>query len=319
MFNNLLLRWSVGSQDTVILSDAGFAKIQQMIWLTKLSIKSFQRWFPGAQCVLLYNGDEFDNFCQLFAETWEPLDVLILNQFSDDPKFANQYHFVPRGVWCKWLPFRYDVSKTEIAIDTDIVCIDKPQTWYDWLNGSEEILVAPERYETVLPNTCGDLHKHPILRGKKPFNCGVVGQRAGFDFTNRFFDISKSVRFGETHDSMFITEQGVINVWARSLESDGCKLHVLDFKKNAWVRDFLYFLHRGIKVETIHAVMWHKNIVYALRDVFERIVCDKDYDLKSFMSDLIRSSIGLDETSKYVISRQLGFDSSFSVEFLTTG
>lgn len=316
MFNNLLLRWSIGSQDTVLLSDAESAKIQQMIWLTKLSIKSFQRWFPGAQCVLLYNGEGFDNFCHLFDEMWEPVEVQIFNQFSGDPRFTNRYHFVPRGVWWKWLPFRFDPSKTEIAVDTDIICIDKPQTWYDWLDASEEILVAPERYENVLVNTCGDLYKHPILRGKKPFNCGIVGQRAGFDFTERFFEISHSVRFGETHDSMFITEQGAINVWARSLESDGHRLYTLDFNKNAWVRDFLYFLHRGVRVETIHAVMWHKNIIYALREVFERIVGDPDYNMKTFTSDLIRSAGSLDRASKYILSRQLGFDPTFSVEFL---
>lgn len=306
-FDNLILRWSVGSQDTVSLTDAANEKIRQNIWLTKLSIASFQKWFPGAKCYLLYNGSSFSDFLINFnAIGLSVKNVEILNQLSDDPRFINRYPFLPRGVWWKWLPFRLDVNKTEIAIDTDIFCVDKPETWYDWISQDKQLLIAPERYKKVIINTCGDFWQHPVLKNKQPFNCGVVGQQPGVDFGDRFFEITQQVRLGETHNSMFITEQGAINVWARSLEMDGHRINVLDFNKNSWLRDFLYFWHRGVKVETLHAVMWHKKIIFNLREIFERKITDNDYSMPEFVADIMRSASKLDAASRALLGRQLG-------------
>ncbi len=318
---NCLFRWSLGLQDTVQLSDFESDRYTDMIWLAKLSILSFQHHFPNAQFVLLYNGPDFSAFDSLFWRTSPdlPIPLLVIDQRNpsiERDKFKNPYHFYPRGVWWKWVPFRFDINKHEIAVDTDIICLSRPETWYDWLNGDDEILVAPERYETVVVNTCGDFWKHPILRGKKPFNCGVVGQRAGVNFEDRFYEITKEVDLGASHNSMFITEQGSINLWVRSLELEGIKHHVLDFTKNAWVRDFLYFAEKGVDIETVHAVTWTKDIVRELKMAFERKVTDDSYSQSEFVGDLLKQSAAFDALAHFVIRRQITPGASLDREIL---
>ncbi len=318
---NCLFRWSVGTLDTVSLTDCVPDVYRSMIWLTKLSILSFRRWFPKSDFLLLYNGYDFADFVKLFNEIEPSVDVLIIDQRNPSihpEKFNNPYHFVPLngGVWMKWVPFRFDIEKTEIAVDTDILCIGEPKTWYKWLDSNDVILVAPERYEQVNVSTCGDFSNHSLLKNKKPFNCGVVGQKAGHDFGKEFFEITRQVQYGKTRNSFFITEQGAINLWVRSLESKGIKYQVLDFKKNSWMRDLIYFLRQGVEVETVHAVAWYKKVVGGLSEIFERRIKDPDYDRLDFLSDILKRSKDFDVYARYVIARQLGNEQEMSKEFL---
>lgn len=316
MLNNLLLRWSIGLQDTVALKNASPQAFESILWLSKLSILSFQKWFPGSSCVLLYNGNNFSGFKKMFDDIGPIVSIEILNQKdTNELRFINPYSFSASGVWWKWIPFRLDKSKCEIAIDTDIICIDKPSSWYEWIESDSDILLAPERYKNVVKNTCGDLYKHPILKDKSPINCGIVGQRAYFDSGDRFFEIANSIRIGENRDSLFIDEQGAINVWARSLESDGRKITILDFNKNVWVRDFIYFLRNGFKVETLHAVTWHKKIVLELKDIFLDLINDK-ISLELLLTKIFEASKKLSLESRQVLLRQFGSKDSFSKEIL---
>lgn len=308
--------------DTVSLSDYTGDGFRDMVWLGKLSIVSFQRWFPGSSFLLLYNGYDFEKFQKLFYSIKPGLlaSLLIIDQrhphlYCD--KFENPYHFVPvnGGVWMKWVPFRVDISKTEIAIDTDIICISEPKSWKDYFDSDACILIAPERYEKVLVNTCGDFHTHPLVKGKKPFNCGIVGQKAGHDYSKEFFEITRQVKYGQTRDSLFITEQGAINVWVRFMEFNGIPYHCLDFQKNAWMRDFIYFMEKGIKVETVHAVAWHKKIAKALSPILERRVVDASYDDKSFLSDILNEALRFDPVAYYLLARQIG-NEQMGVEYL---
>jgi len=313
-FNNVLLRWTAGRQDTTHLKEfSEDKKFLDFIYLTKLSIVSFQRWFPGSRCVLLYNGTKFYEFVDWFVDASPPLiyPIEYIDQIQLMKTMDNPYKFDPRGVWWKWIPFRLDIDKHEIAIDTDIICINRPQTWYDWLDSDEEILIAPERYEKVLVNTCGDFYSHPILKDKQPFNCGIVGQRLGTDFSKRFFDITDEVALGSTHNSLFITEQGAINVWIRSLEMEGIKHHVLNFEKNAWMRDFIYYLHRGVCVETIHAVTWYKKLIKDFQDIFERKVLDDQYTNESMVQDLMKNAKKSlsHKLFRFLINRQIDSES----------
>jgi hypothetical protein len=309
-FDDVLLRWTIGSQDTVTLAnfdDTG--KYADFLWLAKFSIRSFQSWFPGARFVVLYNGVEFEDFIELFdclkPELLFPVEYINQCSCLSEGVFQNPYHFYPLGVWWKWIPFRLDISKHEIAVDTDIICINEPYTWYDWLNDESTIVVAPERYEVIKVNTCGDLYKQPLLRGRKPANCGVVGQKKNCNFEERFFEIAQRVRFGYTHDSLFITEQGVVNLWIYSLQIDNQEHLILDFKKNAWIRDFLYFLKQGVKVETVHAVSWHKSVAKELKETLEMKVLDPEYDDMNFVQDMIQKSQEIQEIGKLVIGQQI--------------
>lgn len=318
-FSNVLLRWTIGNQDTTSLKDFGEnQKFKDFIWLSKLSILSFQKFFPGAEFVVLYNGGNFREFMFLFDQSDPQLfqPVRCINQLDLIQEIGNPYNFAPRGVWWKWVPFRLDISKHEIAIDTDILCISEPKTWYKWLRSHEQILVAPERFKKISSATCGDFHQHPVLKNKNSLNCGVVGQRQGCDHSDRFFNVTSDVKIGSSHNSLFITEQGAINVWIRSLEREGVNVFVLDFNKNAWIRDFIYFIHRGIPVETVHAVTWYKKIVKQLDEAFLCKILDDNYDYTAFLSDVLRLSTNIDKLSKFTIIRQLGNLEDMGSEFL---
>lgn len=310
--DKLLLRWCLGIQDTTRLDS--FRKesgLLDLIWLAKLSIASFQRWFPEARFMLFYNGEDLDQFGRIFDSIKLPLsqelEFVHQTKLLGQDKFKNPYHYIPQGVWWKWIPFRFDESYHEISIDTDIICIREPRDWMNWIEGDEEIILAPERFPEIVVNTCGDFYRHPVLQGKKPLNCGIVGHRAGHDYSKRFFEITREIRYGYTYDSLFITEQGAINVWAYSLELEGKRPYILDFEKCAWVRDFVYYLEKGVKVETVHATTWHKRIIKDLQSILERRVLE-DYSDEQFLFDLIAAAKNLDSHSQYVFRRQLGVD-----------
>jgi len=308
----LLLRWCLGIQDTTRLdSFKDESGLQDMIWLAKLSIASFQRWFPDARFVLFYNGDNIDLLKKAFDQIDLPLsqELEFVDQITlfKEGVLKNPYHYMPQGVWWKWVPFRYDIDYDEISIDTDIICIGEPRGWFNWIEGSKQIIVAPERFPEIVVNTCGDFHRHPVLKGKKPVNCGIVGHRANCDYSERFFDVTKEIKYGYTHDSLFITEQGAINIWVYSLEMEGVDSHILDFEKCAWIRDFIYYLEKGVKVETVHATTWHKKIVKGLQDIFERRVLE-EYPDEEFYVDLLQAAKKLSFYSQHVVRRQLGDD-----------
>ena len=310
-FSNLLLRWSIGTQDTTSLSDYQKSKFLDFLWLAKLSIISFQKYFPNARFVILYNGDDIQELNSLLDSInisfTSPVDIIDQRQCVKDGTYTNPYHFYPMGVWWKWIPFRLDISKCEIAVDTDILCLYSPETWYKWIfDLDDEILIAPERYEEVAINTTGDFCNHPLLSHQLPYNCGVVGEKPFCDYGKQFFEVTQSIDFGNTHNSLFITEQGAINIWIRSMEMCGVKHNCLEIDKNTWVRDFLYFMSKNVNIETIHAVAWHKEIIKKLKNIFEsRIINNKYEDQKDFMTAIIQESSVLDAISKFVLSRQL--------------
>lgn len=301
MHNNIF-RWTLGFQNTFKFQDNSTEENKNMLWMTKLSIASFYKYFRSDDFYLLYNGKDFEQFCDLFySHSIKTNYVQIINQHTEN----NPYHFTPAGVWWKWIPFRIDINKNEISIDTDIICLTKPLEIIEWLNNDIPILVAPERYEKVNISTCGDFFNQPILKNKTPYNCGIVGQKKGYNFEDRFFNITKLVDLGSTQNSLFITEQGAINFWIRSLELEGIKHQVLDFIKNAWIRDFIYYIKKDVTIETVHAVSWYKKILFQLKDLFENLVFDDEYTFKKFLIDLLKNVKKLDNNSKYIIITQL--------------
>lgn len=304
--SNLVLRWCLGNQNTVVLDAYQQKEYLDFLWLAKLSIRSFQEHFHEAEFVLFFNGDNFSSFVELF-ETLSPAlrkPIVYIHQEEWVKQHSNPYKFYPLGVWWKWVPFRYNVNKYEISIDTDIVCLNRPQTWYDWFLGNDPILVAHERFRSIRVNTCGDFWTHPILRNKQPLNCGVVGHHAGHDYSELFYNITDAVQF-VTHNSLFITEQGAINVWAHSLAEQNIFHTRLDFAKNAWVRDFVYFLTKGICVETVHAVSWHKKILAKMKSIFETKVIDPSYSNEKFITDILKTTLSLNAVERHVFETQL--------------
>ena len=133
----ILLRWAVGSQNTVNLSNyKDYAEYCDYLWLAKLSVVSFQKHFPDATYVVFYNGNEFEKFCSVFEEIspTQLYPIEYVNQNLLLESITNPYHFYPRGVWYKWIPFRFDTNYYEISIDTDIICINNPKSWKQWID-----------------------------------------------------------------------------------------------------------------------------------------------------------------------------------------
>ena len=316
--SNLLLRWSIGSQDTTILRDyVARQRYRDFLWLAKLSISSFQRWLPDARFVLFYNGSDFEGFKQTFLSLEPALrgELEFVNQpaamLAGQP---NPYAFYPLGVWWKWIPFRYDTDYHEISVDTDIICWNEPKEFIEWAEGEKPIVIAAERFPTISKSTCGDFAGHPILKGKRPLNCGVVGMQAGHDYSGRFYEVANEIQYGQTHDSMFITEQGAINVWSYSLELEGVETHVLDFARHCWVRDFLFFLDKGYRIETVHATSWHKQVLVQLHDLVTRRVFNETYGDSDFVRDALERAKALDVDARDVLLRQISGRDEVSLE-----
>lgn len=316
--SNLLLRWSIGSQDTTVLRDyVARKRYLDFLWLAKLSISSFQYHLPQARFVLFYNGGDFEGFKETFASIDPPLRGAL--EYVDQPAALlsgqpNPYAFYPFGVWWKWVPFRHAPDCHEISIDTDIICWNKPQEFLDWADGEKPLIVAAERFPTISTSTCGDYANHPILKGKRPLNCGIVGMQAGHDYSDRFYDIANEIQYGQTHDSMFITEQGAINVWAYSLELEGIETHVLDFARHCWVRDFLFFIDKGYRVETVHATSWHKQVLVQLHDLVSRRIFGMGYTDADFLRDALQRAKFLDVDGRDVLLRQISGKDEVSLE-----
>ncbi len=315
----MILKWSIGSQDTTKLSSfKDNSDLHKSISLLKLSIYSFQKWFLDSDYYLLYNGENIGEFKKTFdsIEPYLTTDINIIDQVESvrNGSINNPYSFYPIGVWWKWIPFRIDINQTEIYIDSDIICIGEPKSWFDWINSSSEIIVAPERFEKISKSTCGDFYDHPILSGKSPINCGIVGQKEGIDYAAQFFEICNSIDYGNTRDSMFITEQGATNMWVYSMESLGSSFTVLDFAKNAWIRDFIYHINKGVNVETVHAISWHKSIVHELRDVFVKKIQGLSYDM--FVKEIVERANELDVNQGRLISNQMALHCGSTEFFL---
>jgi hypothetical protein len=306
----MLFRWSIGTQDTTKLSNfEDQKKLLDMIWLSKLSIYSFQKWFPDDDFMVFYNGNEFDEFVDSFNKSSPVLlkNVKFVNQLEAlvSSRIINRYHFFPAGVWWKWCPMRWNISVDEISIDTDIICINKPTNLMKWLESDEPILIPPERFDRMVMNTCGDLWKHPVLKDKTPLNCGIVGHKAGFDFSERFYEVTQIIDLGSSTNSFFINEQGAINIWIYSLEQENVEHFLLDFNLNAWVRDFIYLMKNGVIVETVHATTWHKKIVQGMKEIFEnKIVKDMYPTNEDFLLAISGGCDKLDAWSQVVVKNQ---------------
>lgn len=269
---NLVLRWSIGDFDTTTRSDMRPEKLSRFIKMAKLSIYSFQQFFD-AEFILAFNGSNWPRF----QEMWDKINPQLKElTFINQHVFKNPYSsFFPlSGVWWKWIPFRYDENRTEISIDTDIICINSPNSWYKWLNNDCQTLVPKEAIPEICESTCGDVWQHPIIHNKRALNCGIIGQKNGTDLTERFFKLTELVDYG-SYNGNFVTEQGLFNILFYSLENEGVENYYLPYEQNLQARHLQSALAEGVEVETIHFTAKSKNIFYDLYDVIRDKVDQK--------------------------------------------
>lgn len=263
---DLILRFSAGDYDTMTRSIMENNKYKKFIRMAKLSIYSFQKYFD-AEFILGFNGENWKRFTDFWEEIEPTLQkpLMIINQHL----FENPYpSFFPLGgVWWKWVPFRYDIHRTEISVDTDIIAVSEPTSWYEWLENDSPYLVPEEAIKEIGESTCGDVWRHPVLQNKVALNCGIIGQKSGYDLSNHFFELTNLVDYGTFHGN-FVTEQGLFNILFRSLENEGVNVYIFDYEKNPQARHLHDLLNRGKKIETLH---WTAKTKLIFNDLFGKI------------------------------------------------
>jgi len=326
--SRFLLRWALGRQNTVKLSDISMERFKTMLWLSKLSIASFQKWFPDADFVLLYNGDAFDEFVGAFEET-SPLllkKVHIVDQVAElNNVWDNPYHYWPMGVWWKWLPFRLDLSKNEIAVDTDIICLSRPKNLVDCIQQSEGLVVIDDFAEQMGEWVVGNLWEQfrEELEGKFPVNSGLLVMKPGVSFLRDFLaattHTSPDQKWWEQHGGLhrmvgsgshafaapgeqyqcnthFIDEQGCINL---GIHRSGEPFVALDREVNVYGLELFEHLERGVEVETVHFLAGTKQLFWELEPYLFRKFYDQAYSFSELVSDVrsLKSSLVRPEDS----------------------
>ncbi len=282
----LLFRWAIGDVNTStrqLYSNDGFSSFLRM---AKTSILSFQRHFPRARFFVFYNGDNYDYFSESFNRASPALikDVTIL----DIDQFGNPYHFNPKDssvrVWYKWVPFRYDKTATEIHVDTDIICINKPDTLIDHMK-QFDITVMSDRMAYFCEEVCGDMWQTPILKGRIPINSGLLALKPKVSFEDEYLEAAKKVLYTGDGHSVFLDEQGCINI---GLYQSDKTFALLQRDVNIYGHEFKHrILSGGQVVETCHFIGYTKSLFNQIEPMIYRRIMDENYTVSDFYADVI--------------------------------
>jgi len=280
----LLLKWSVGDFGTVNRKTDNETVSNSFFSLLKTSIYSFQQYFDAVFTVC-YNGHHFAEFLDIFhkIKPFPKKQITFINQrenFKNNP-YSN--FFPLDGVWWKSIPFRLKPDMDEIYIDSDIICVNEPKSWLQWWEEDAQLITSRESIQIMSEPTCGELCRHPVLQGKVPLNCGIIGQKAGTDLSEKFYELTKYVEYG-TYNGNFIIEQGVFNLLYYSVQQEGIEHYVLPYESNLQARDIPKCRLETQRFETIHFTASSKGLFYRLQDVFIDKIENKISDERFFAS-----------------------------------
>lgn len=186
-----LLRWSAWGQfDFQMLTD---------------SINSFKYWFKDSADYLVCtdNPDLFKNI---------KLNIIKIDE--------NSPYFIKGTLWNKWAPGpRLAVGQSELYIDSDIFCLNKPTELINFLNipGKEIITLKENKHAwRYYGNFAEQLKPYPPL-----VNAGLVGQQSLMNITDELFKklnwLKQNVPFEEWKNKA--DEQGAIACVCRKYRS----------------------------------------------------------------------------------------------------
>lgn len=201
---NYVFRWAVGDYDPIGLSQLS---ISDRIWrysMSKMSILSFQKRFPGAKFAVIYNGT---SGLRLFVDEFRKISPDLIDDvtYFHARDYELQYHFKPEpGVWWKWVPFRLNIHKTEIYVDSDIICLSEPHSLKLHLGLNHKVIVISDILPYFCEEVCGNLWKDPILYDRIPLNCGFLVLKPGVTFEKEFIEATKRVIFAELTEPGFV-------------------------------------------------------------------------------------------------------------------
>jgi hypothetical protein len=276
---NILFRWAIGDANTSSMSHFSTEGFSRFLRMAKTSILSFQRWFPKCRFAVFYNGYNLEYFKEAFKRSRPSLlkhvDIIDANDFK------HHYHFNPdTGVWWKWVPFRYDIDRTEIHVDTDIICLSKPQSLVDQLETSLDIVLVADRCAYFAETVCGNLYNHEILTPERiPVNCGFVALKKGVTIEDEFVEASQLVHYGASQHSYFLDEQGCFNI---GLYKADIPFALLPRAQNIYATELVDRLRGGIEVELCHFISDTKELFHRTENYMFRRIYDENFTMDDF-------------------------------------
>lgn len=290
----------MGDYNTHTMSVHSLADYHAFLKMSKTSILSFQKFFPKSRFVILYNGKNIDYFRENFERTGPSLfgAVEIINALD----FRHSYHFSPdSGVWWKWVPFRFDENKTEINIDTDLICFNKPLFLEHFLtNDVIQMAFMSDPVTVFCEEVCGNMWQNKLLVNRIPINSGLAVFKPGITFEPEFYLASQQVQYGSNAHSLFLDEQGCFNI---GLYTKNEKFALLRRRENIYGKEFESRMQKGVNIELCHFIGRSKVLFHALESYIFRMIHDKCYQMSDFYRDtsnvISLSSISLMNTAVY--------------------
>jgi hypothetical protein len=305
--SQIVFRWAVGDLDTQTMRPFCTMEKSRAYQMSRMSILSFQRRFPSADFVVGYNGKDFNAFKRDFEISCPSLIKGVT--LFDSRQFPIPYHFTPEsGVWWKWIPFRYAPDKTEIYVDSDIICLRSPDSLKYHLEQSFPIILISDIMPYFCERVVGDYVNHAALKNRIPVNCGFVAFKPGVTFEKQFIEASKSVNYAVPYAQYgpdgkcispydpnagvhvnFLDEQGCFNVGLYAsdipfaLLSRGACCYGPELRTRLeWEQKDLLEHKEGQRVEMCHFIGKTKSLFWEIQmDIFRSI-----YDEKWWISPL---------------------------------
>lgn len=265
--SELLFRWSVGDINTRTNKVFSNESMDRFLKMLRLSILSFRQYFPRAEYAVIYNGSNYEFFREVCVRAGIECPVL----FSQN--FKHSYAFSPKSVWLKWVPFRLDLNKTEIYVDSDIICFSRPDALVNHLKARFPIVVMPDPFAYFCEHVCGTYWTHPALMGRIPINCGFLALRPRVTFEDEFF--RASFFRSKTHHADFLDEQGCFNV---ALYQSGVDFAFLQRDVNIYAPELLDRLNQGIQIHMCHFIGRTKFLFDEIEPALFRAITDRHYD-----------------------------------------
>jgi len=291
----MIFRWTIGETNTSINKPHSLPGFINFLYMAKMSILSFQRWFPSSKFVVLFNGNG-SNYAlkEMFNKARPALLKKVI--FVDSSKYDNLYHFVPKnGVWWKWIPFRYKSDETELYVDTDVICLNRPTSFIEQIESNLDIVIMSEYTVYFSERVCGNFWNDPVLKNRIPVNCGLVVLKPEITLEKEFLEASKKVNYGTSPNSYFIDEQGSFNV---ALYKSDIPFSLLPRRENVYGHELLSRLDEGVDIEICHFIGRSKTVLENIQEELFIKIHDDLYTLEDMYNNLASPTRYLDITAE---------------------
>lgn len=136
-----------------------------------LSVATLSRYYPDSKFVVMFNGNDFDDF-RKHADKMP--DVTVELRYVNQRDINAPFEFETQRTWWKWHPMFVDDEYPQITVDTDIVFLKNPAPITDWIHGKTDVMAIRDQYYHR-QTSCGSFGKQ--LQDDKLINTGIIGFR----------------------------------------------------------------------------------------------------------------------------------------------